>query len=215
MIKHLLMSAVLVFASLVACAADDAPEQSFEAGVDYDLINPPIRTADPDRIEVVEFFWYGCGHCYNFEPMLEQWKKKLPEYVDFRPTPAAWNPAMELHARAFYAAEALGVEATMHPVIFRAMHVDHKRLKSEQELAELFKAHGVAVEDFSRALNSFGVGSQVRQAGAKARAAKLTGTPSMMVNGKYFISARKAGSQAGMLKLADYLIERERAATGG
>ena len=74
MINRLLLSAVLVFASLAACASENASEVTYEAGVNYDLINPPLRTADADKIEVVEFFWYGCGHCYNFEPMLGQGK---------------------------------------------------------------------------------------------------------------------------------------------
>ena len=122
---------------------------------------------------------------------------------------------MELHARAFYAAEALGVMDTMHPVIFQAMNVDRKRLGSEEEIAELFVANGVAAEDFSKAFNSFGVNSLVKQANSRARAAKITGTPSIMVNGKYSIDTRKAGSQANMLKIADYLVEKERAAAGG
>lgn len=215
MIQRLLMFAILAFASLAACAADEEAGQSFKAGEDYDLITPAIHTANPDKIEVAEFFWYGCGHCYNFEPMVSQWKKTLPDDVEFRPIPAVWNPAMELHARAFYAAEVLGVGETMHPVLFQAMNVDHKRLGSEEELAEMFEANGVSAQEFSRAFNSFGVSSQVRQATSQAKAAKLTGTPSMMVNGKYFISTRKAGSQANMLKLADYLVEKERAAKGG
>jgi thiol:disulfide interchange protein DsbA len=214
MIKRLLMSVILVVAPLAACAADEGAEQNFTAGKDYDLISPPIRTANPDKIEVAEFFWYGCGHCYNFEPMLGQWKKTLADDVEFQPVPAIWNAAMELHARAFYTAEALGVGEVMHPALFQAMNVDRKALKSEQELAELFEANGVPPEKFSRAFNSFGVSSQVRQAGAKARAAKLTGTPSMVVDGKYLISARKAGSQANMLKLADFLVAKERAAGG-
>ena len=119
---------------------------------------------------------------------------------------------MELHAKAYYTADVLGVMDTMHLVIFQAMNVDRKRLSSEAEIGKLFGEHGVSEEDFSKAFNSFGVSSQARQASANARAAKITGTPEMMVNGKYRISTRKVGSQANMLKLADYLIEKERAA---
>ncbi len=209
MTRHLLLSLLLVFVSIGASAG----EKAYQEGTHYDLISPAVRTADPDKIEVVEFFWYGCGHCYNFEPMIGQWKKTLSEDVDFRPSPAVWNPTMELHARAFYTAEALGVGETLHPAIFQAMNVDGKRLTSEADLAQLFTASGVSAEDFQQALNSFGVGSQVRQANSRARAAKITGTPSMMVNGKYLISARKAGSQSEMLQLADFLIEKERASS--
>lgn len=202
---------VLWVSSLPAVVA----QEQFEEGTHYELISPVVRTANPDKIEVAEFFWYGCGHCYTFEPMLAQWKKTLAEDVDFQGSPAVWNKKMELHARAFYAASALGVLDTMHPVIFQAMNVDRKRLDDEKEIEELFTDNGVSAEDFQKAFNSFGVNSQVRQANSRARAAKITGTPSLVVNGKYRIDTRKAGGQAAMLKIADYLVAKERAAQGG
>lgn len=213
MLKSLLLSSVLlVLTPLLACAENAG--ENFVEGTHYDLISPPVRTASPDKVEVVEFFWFGCGHCYTFEPMLGQWKKTLPEDVDFRGSPAMWNKLMELHAQAFYTAQVLGVQDSMNAVLFQAMNVDSKRLSSQDEIQALFVANGVTAEDFTKAFNSFGVGSQVRQASARARSAKITGTPAMMVNGKYHISTRKAGSQAGMLKVADFLIEKERAAKG-
>lgn len=212
MLKKIFLPLVLLLTAMAGQAQDNP---AWVEGEHYDLIVPAIRTANPDKIEISEFFWYGCGHCYNFEPMLEQWKKTLGEDVVFQGSPAIWNKSMELHARVYYAAEVLGVLDTMHPVIFQAMNVDRKRLASEDEIAALFAANGVSAEDFSKAFNSFGVGSQVRQANSRARAAKITGTPEMMVNGKYRISTRKAGNQGNMLKIADYLIEKERAALGG
>ncbi len=100
----------------------------------------------------------------------------------------------------------------MHGALFAAMHVDRKRLASEAEIRSIFVANGVPAADFDKAFRSFGVGSQARQASALARSARVTGTPEMMVAGKYRISTRKAGSQANMLKIADFLIDRERAA---
>ena len=215
MIKRLLLSLTLLAPlALWAVAPGAAAQEDYVEGKDYELITPAVRTADPDKIEVAEFFWYGCGHCYTFEPVLNQWKKALPEDVDFQGSPAIWNAKMEIHARAFYTARLLGALDTLHPVIFQAMNVDRKRLSSEEEIKELFTANGVAAEDFDKAFNSFGVTSQVRQANSRARAAKITGTPALMVNGKYHISTRQAGSQAGMLKVADYLIAKERAAKG-
>jgi thiol:disulfide interchange protein DsbA len=215
MIKRLLLSLTLLAPlALWAVAPGAAAQEDYVEGKDYELITPAVRTADPDKIEVAEFFWYGCGHCYTFEPVLSQWKKTLPEDVDFQGSPAIWNAKMEIHARAFYTARLLGALDTLHPVIFQAMNVDRKRLSSEEEIKELFTANGVAAEDFDKAFNSFGVTSQVRQANSRARAAKITGTPALMVNGKYHISTRQAGSQAGMLKVADYLIAKERAAKG-
>ncbi len=211
MFKHLLLSLALVFASPLF-AADEG--KSFVEGEHYDLITPVIRTANPGKIEVTEFFWYGCGHCYTFEPVIGQWKKSLADDVEFKGSPAVWAAQMELHSKAFYTAEVLGVSDTMHLALFQAMNVDKKRLASEAEIASIFVANGVSEEDFVKAFNSFGVGSMVRQASSRAKAAKITGTPEMMINGKYRISTRKAGSQAGMIEVANFLIEKERAARG-
>ena len=203
--KLLFVFGLLLLAPLVAVAA----ETVYTEGVHYDLVSPPLRNRDPGKVEVVEFFWYGCGHCYNFEPLLVQWKKTLPEDVDFTPSPAMWNPAMGIHAQAFYTAQALGVLDPVHGALFAAMNVDHKRLASEAEIRQLFVANGVDGAAFDGTFRSFGVNSQVRQADARARGARITGTPEMVVAGKYRISTRKAGSQAGMLKIADYLIQKE------
>jgi thiol:disulfide interchange protein DsbA len=207
----LLLALAMSLAMSLALALP-AQAQEFIEGEHYDLIAPAIRTTSGDKIEVTEFFAYSCGHCYNFDPVLAKWKSTLPDDVAFRGSPAVWNGLMEVHAKAFYAAEALDVLDKMHTPLFQAIIVDRKRLDDEDELADLFAAHGVAREDFSKAFNSFGVGSQVRQANARARAARITGTPEMMVAGKYRISTRKAGGQAEMLKVADFLIEKERAA---
>lgn len=211
MFRNLILS--LVSAVALITVPSLAAAEEYAAGTHYDVISPALRTGDPDSIEVVEFFWYGCGHCYTFEPLVSNWKKSLAEDVKFRGSPAVWNKPMELHARAFFAADALGVLDEMHLPLFQAMHVDRRRLSSESEIAELFASHGVSEDKFSKAFNSFGVGSQVNQANAMARSARITGTPEMMVAGKYRISTKKAGSQANMLKIADYLIEKERAAT--
>lgn len=211
MIKQLLLTlSLLVFG--VACVAGEDAAKTFVAGTHYDVITPPVRAVDSDTIEVTEFFWYGCSHCYAFEPILEQWKKVQPDDVSFRGIPAIWAEKMELHARAYYAAEALGVLDTMNPIIFQAMNVDRKPLASQEEIAALFTANGVSEEDFNKAFSSFGVSSQVSQGTAIAKAAKITGTPALMVNGKYHVSGRKAGGQAEMLEVVDFLVEKERAA---
>jgi thiol:disulfide interchange protein DsbA len=213
MFKQVLLTLSLLAFGLPCVAADDAVK-TYVAGTDYDLITPPVRAVDPGKIEVAEFFWYGCGHCYAFEPLLQAWEKTMPKDVSFRRIPAIWQEKMELHAKAYYAAEALGVLDTMNPVIFQAMNVDRKPLASQAEIAALFTAHGVSEADFIKAFNSFGVSSQVRQAVAIAKAAQITGTPALMVNGKYHVSGSKAGSQADMLKVVDFLIEKELAAKG-
>ena len=215
MIKKLLLALGLLTFGLACSAEESAAGKNFVEGTHYDLISPPVHTLHPDKIEVAEFFWYGCSHCYDFEPMLEQWRKSMPEDVSFRGIPAVWRDPMELHARAYYTAEALGVLDTMHPVLFQAMNVDRKPLASEKEIAALFVANGVSEEDFHKMFNSFGVNSQVSQGVAIGKAAKITGTPTLMVNGKYLISGRTAGGQAEMLEVVNFLIGKERAAAGG
>ena len=104
--RAFLTLSLILLAPVVACAQDGG---SYEEGKHYDAISPAVRTASPGKIEVAEFFWYGCSHCYTFEPLIGQWKKTLAEDVTFRGIPAMWGGAMELHARAFYTAQALGV----------------------------------------------------------------------------------------------------------
>jgi thiol:disulfide interchange protein DsbA len=207
------MRLFLLFAALLLVPVSTTAQEagSYVEGTHYQRVSPVQRTRDPAKIEVVEFFWYGCGHCYNFEPVIQQWKKSMAEDVDFVPSPAMWNGPMEVHAQAYYTAQAMGVLDVMHDAMFAAINVDRNRLSGEDELAQLFTANGVDAEDFRKMFQSFGVSSQVRQASARGRGARITGTPELMVAGKYRIDTRMAGSQAEMLKVADFLIEKERA----
>ncbi|MDG0979382.1 MAG: thiol:disulfide interchange protein DsbA/DsbL [Halieaceae bacterium] len=207
--------------ALTAARADkpvaQAPiiEDNYKEGEHYDLVVPPFRTANPDKVEVREFFWYGCGHCYSFEPLLAAYKKNLASDADFQPSPAIWNGTMKFHAQVFFAIEALGLGDTMHKAIFQAMHVDRNPLSTEGQVERFFESQGVSEKDFNKAFKSFGVGSQVTKAEAVMRQAAISGTPELVVNGKYRISTRKAGSQANMLKIADALVERERRMRAG
>ena len=193
-----------------------AADALFVEGTHYERLPEPVRTADPARIEVVELFWYGCSHCFQFEPLLAKWEPALAKDVDFHRSPAMWNKLMAVHAQAFYAAEALGVLNKLNQPLFEALNVQRKRLESEDEIAELFVANGVTDADFRKAFNSFGVQSKVKQADARQRSYKTTGTPEMIVNGKFRVSARLAGSPESMLKVVDFLIAKVRAGnTGG
>lgn len=206
--NFLLSLSLVLLVPLAACAQDVA----YQEGKDYDVISPELRGRDPSKIEVLEFFWYGCGHCYNFEPLLARWKKTLADDVDFVGSPAVWRPPMDLHAKAYYTALALDVFDSIHPAMFAAMNVDRNPLRAQADIAALFAANGVAAKDFANTFNSFGINSQMQQAEARARSAKVSGTPELLVAGKYRVTTGKAGSQAGMLKIADYLIAKERAA---
>ena len=136
--RYCLFLLVALLSSPVAWAEDRWVE-----GQHYQTLNPPVAVGRGTDVVVTEFFWYGCGHCYTFEPMLTAWGKQLPEGAVLQPSPAVWNDPMRIHAKAYYLTEVLGVKETVHPVIFDAMHVDRKRLVSRLELRDLFEENGV------------------------------------------------------------------------
>jgi thiol:disulfide interchange protein DsbA len=208
---RILIAALGLMVSLAACAESDQPESIYKAGQHYAVLDQPVRTIDSSKIEVTEVFWYGCSHCFRFEPMLHQWKKKQTSDVLVRQSPAMWNKDMEIHARAFYTAKALNALDKVNQPLFNGLNVEKKRLNTEDELAKVFVAAGVDEDKFHKTFNSFGVTSQVKQADARARSYKVTGTPEIVVDGKYRVSARMAGGQSQMLDVVDTLVEQIRA----
>ena len=195
---------------ILPMAMCQAETEKYEAGVHYEVLPQPIRTADATKIEVNEVFSYTCGHCFNFEAVLHPWSKNLAADVDFQQTPAVWQPSLEPFARAYYSAVMLGVLDQTHMTIFEALHVQKQPLRSEEDFAAIFDAAGVDGLRFSKAYNSFGMTSMVNQAKARVRGYRVQGTPEVIVNGKYRVSSRNAGGFDGMLNVADFLIEKER-----
>lgn len=206
MIKQIL--GLLVFVSI---AIQPAQAAEIKAGVDYDLVNPPQPTADPSRVEVLEFFWYGCPHCFHFEPELNAWAKSIPASVDFRRQPAIFNEQWAAHAKAFYTAAALGVLDKMHADFYDAIQSRKEALSTEEDLAKFFADHGVGEADFHKAYKSFAVDSQMRQAEGLAAKYGITGTPAIVVNGKYVVSPGKAKSFPRMIEITNALIKQESA----
>lgn len=206
----LALCALLVSVSALVAQANDKP--AYVAGTHYTEIEQPVRTADPSKIEVTEVFSYHCNHCLSFEPMLQAWKKQLPEDVAFVQMHAIWNAGMKSMAQAFYTVKTLKLEDKAHMGIFTAIQMERKVFKNPEEWAEFLATFGSDKETILKTYNSFGVSSQVSQADARARGYGITGTPEMVVNGKYRVSARQSGGQAEMLKVVDFLVEKERAA---
>ena len=186
-------------------------QDKFVAGQHYQVIKRPVRTSDPNKVEVVEVFWYGCPHCNSFRPVFNQWKQKQDDSVNIVRSPAMWNKSMVVHARIFYTAKALGLGKVMHKEIFDAMHIKRKRLLKEGEIYALFQKHNVSKEKFNKVFSSFGVNSQVQQAESRARSYGITGTPEVIINGKYRTSSRIAGN-ANIFEVIDFLVEKEKAA---
>lgn len=206
-----------LFFTLVACAENASEEARFEAGEHYQVLEQPVSTHDPDKIEVVEIFAYTCGHCFNFAPLVSEWKKDLADDVELRHLPAMWNNRMEPFARAYYTARALDVLDQVHQPIFEAIHVERRTLRTAEQWAELFAEQGVDAEEVKETFDSFGVTSQINQANVRARDYRASGTPELVVNGKYRISASMGDGQSHsqMLQVADYLIEKERSEDDG
>jgi thiol:disulfide interchange protein DsbA len=202
---------------LLASAADAPAKPKYEEGKHYTVLSGQPKPSKSGKIEVTELFWYGCGHCYVFEPVLHEWEKTLAEDVALVRSPAMWqqrrNPtdAMWTHARLFYTASALGQLDKLHTVFFDAMHKHNKRLVTPEEISAVVSAQGLDGAAFVKTMDSFAVNAQVTQADARQRAYRVTGTPEIVVGGYYHISAGNAGGQKEMLEIADYLIEKIRA----
>ncbi|MCI0510034.1 thiol:disulfide interchange protein DsbA [Chromohalobacter marismortui] len=205
MLKSLLVLAAGLSMSTLVMAAEPV------AGEDYKVLDEPVKTAVPDgKIEVNEVFWYGCPHCYALEKPLNAWVDKLPDDVVFQRIPATMGDTWTQHARAFYAAKALGIQKQMHSDFFAAIHEQGQRLTAPNDIAEFFTHYGVSKEEALEALDSFGVKSQLNQANAKMRAYKIMGVPALVVDGRYVISPRSAGSLENMPKIASALIDKVR-----
>jgi len=209
-IKQIL--AVLILAPLAFSAL--AQPARYVAGTHYVELAAPVPTLNADRIEVLEVFWYGCGHCFRFEPLIENWEANKPADVDFVRFPGMWNDLMKVHAQAFYTAEALGKVAELHNPIFEAINIQGSRLQNERQLSDFFAQYGVSADDFKSAFNSFGVRTKVNQAEAKMRQYQVRSTPNMIVNGKYLISTGEAvPTQEAMLDVVNFLVDLERSSS--
>lgn len=177
------------------------------AGLDYTEIKPAQPVETQGKIEVLEFFWYGCPHCYTLEPLLEKWIPTLPADAQFRRVPAVFNnPAWARDASIYYAFDALGVVSKLHRPFFDAIHRDRLRTDNAEALAEWLTKNGVNMKKFDEAMKSFGVQSKVRRATQLSAAYRIDGTPALAVNGRYTVSAEQGRTQQGMLAIAEHLI---------
>ncbi|MEZ5563993.1 MAG: thiol:disulfide interchange protein DsbA/DsbL [Gammaproteobacteria bacterium] len=167
-------------------------------------------SSSPDKIEVAEIFWYGCSHCYNLEPILADWVKKLPSDVSFVRIPVMWNPVNEMHGRVYYTAEALGKLDTINPAMFRAIHIDNKPMTDEGEIRKLFEQNGVSADDFNRTFRSFSVDSKLKRAKELTVNYRVRGVPLLVIDGKYTTDGPQIHSQQELLSVASELIKRER-----
>ena len=211
-----ILQATLLVTLLPFGSASFGQIERFVAGTHYQEIANPVNTNDSSKVEVIEAFWYGCSHCFRFEPLIADWEDNTPDYVDFVRFPALWNGLMKVHAQVYYAAEALDSLDVLHEQIFNAINVERNMLQNEDQIGDLFEQHGVSQSDFESAFNSFSVRTKVNQAEKRMTDYGIRSTPNMIVNGKYLVATgENVRTQQEMLDIVDFLVEKERSMMSG
>jgi thiol:disulfide interchange protein DsbA len=176
---------------------------------DYVRLATPVAV-EKGKVEVLEFFWYGCPHCFAFEPALDAWQKKLPADVAFRRVPVAFRESFTVHQKIFYALDAMGKVDEVHRKVFQAIHVEKQRLEKEDDIVAFMQKNGVDAAKFKEVFSSFSVNTKAKQASRLVDAYKIDGVPALGIGGKYFTSGQLAGSPERSLVVADALIDRVR-----
>ena len=201
---------ITVFALLSLSGFVAAQGQKIEEGFDYRIlpIAQPVETKG--KVEVIEFFWYGCPHCYDFEPELSSWVKRQPKDVVFKRVPVAFRDDFMPHSQLFYTLEAMGKGDALNEKVMYAMHKENKRLLTEPEIADCVASQGIDRNTFLAAYRSFAVISKARAAKQMAEAYRIDGVPTIVMQGKYVTSPSIAGTKAKAILVMDYLEEKIR-----
>lgn len=197
---------------LAGCMSGASQAEEYVEGKDYDVINPPLPTqVEEGRIEVASLFWYGCPHCFTLEPTLHKYLENKPENVDFIRVPATFSPLWKMHARLYYVGQALDPDGTkdVHNKIFTAMHKQGRRINSEEAAMRYLKSLGLAQDDIDSAYQHMGLVAQVNLADEITRKSKTDSVPAVIINGKYITSPSKLGSYEKLIKVINFLTEKE------
>ena len=203
------LSRIAVLVWIAAAFQATAQTAGFDIEGKYEVLQPPLLTETGDRIEVVDVFWYGCPHCYTFLPSMEAYEHIKPEYVEVRRMPAVFRESWVAHAHAYYTAMLLGVTDRTHRALFEEIHEHGKRADDKESLGAFFERHGVDRAEFDKTFDSFAVESLVRKSIVMQQRYGITGTPSVVVNGKYRVTGRLAGSYNNVIAVVAALADRE------
>ncbi len=183
--------------------------EDFVEGKSYTKLSQSVATQSGDKIELLEFFWYGCPHCFSFEPTLKKWKQNLPTNVQFKRVPAPLNASWMVHTKTYYALETMGEGDKHHDAIFTALHVQKLKLRNKEAIAVFLEERGVNKKTFLSTFDSFAVEMRAKQAMQLAKQYKVSGVPMLAINGKYTVSGSQAGSYDNMVKISEYLFKLE------
>ena len=195
-----------LISAMAAALAPASFVRAQQAGGGFTTLQSTLPLENPAKIEVSEFFWYGCIHCYNLEPALEAWVPNLSSDTYFRRIPAVFNERWALDASIYYSFEALGVLDKLHRPFFDAIHKDRLKTDNPEALAEWLTKKGLDPKKFEATMRSFGVQSKTKRAAQLTAGARIEGTPAMMVQGRYTVSVEQGGSGEGMLANASRLV---------
>jgi thiol:disulfide interchange protein DsbA len=198
----------LFFLSLIGAVS--AQTRPIEEGFDYRVLPIAQAIEAKGKIEILEFFWYGCPHCHDFEPQLDAWVKRQAKDVSVKKVPVAFRDDLLPHSQLFYALESLG-KSNLHAKVMETMHVGKRKLLTEPEIADWAVSQGIERETFLKAFKSFTVTSKARAANQIAQAYRIDGVPTVAVQGKYITSPSiTAGSKARAIEAMDHLVNKAR-----
>jgi len=171
-------------------------------------VSSPAQPEAGGKVAVIEFFSYACPHCYSLEPVMHEWEKTAPEYVEFTLMPAFWNPYFKMLAQAYYTAEVLKISEKINKSLFDAIHLHGRQFKTEGALAAFFEAQGAEKGMFEKTFNSFAVKQKIKLADARFHQFNLKGVPGVIVGGKYFTDVRMAGGRDEVAEVLDFLVRK-------
>lgn len=182
-------------------------------GKDYVKLGKPVASDAPaGKVDVIEFFWYNCSHCNEFEPTFANWLKSAPKNASVRRVPVAFNASFAPQQKLYYALEGMGKVDELHARVFRAIHVERQNLSKEDAIfAWMGKQPGIDMAKFKEIYNSFTVSNQVRRASQLQEAYGVEGVPSLGVGGRYYTDGTLAGSMPSVLTVVNYLLRTTQA----
>ena len=200
-----------LFMCILGCAliiSSGNIQANYKLGKDFGSLARPLPVKQDGVVEVIEVFWYGCGHCFNLAPAVSSWSKKKDSSVNFRKMPVTWGPVHQLHAKLFYTIEALGIGETGHTAVFTAIHKEGNFLSSDGAILDFLEKLGMDRSETIKYMNSFSVRQKVKRAIEISKQFKVTATPMMFVDGQYRVEAK--GGSSKMLKVVDHVIELQK-----
>ena len=203
------VSAVAASAISLPLATGAPAQAKFTEGKEYVKLSKPVNPDAPaGKVDVIEFFWYSCPHCNQFEPQFEAWAKSAPKNLQIRRVPVAFNNSFIPQQKIYYTLETMGLIPDIHVKVFRAIHVERQRLNKDEDIFAWMEKNGVDIKKFKDIYNSFSVTNQVRKATQLQESYGVEGVPAMGVGGKYYTDGTRAGSMTNVLQVVEFLAAK-------